>query len=173
MSSLISHLLSFARADKDSADFCKETVNLSELAHSVAGQTAEIATEKQITVTTDIKDGLTVSGDETLLIRMMWNLLENSVKYGKQGGVTSFALQGENGTVVGEITDDGCGIAEEHIEKIWERFYQVNESRSGGGFGLGLSMVRYIVETHGGNVSATSAPGSGSIFTFRLPLKDS
>jgi signal transduction histidine kinase len=171
MSSLISHLLSFARADKGNADFNRETVDLSELARSAAEQAAEIAADKGISVKTDIEDGLTVFGEETLLIRMLWNLLENSVKYGNQGGTTNFTLRGENGTIVGEVKDNGGGVAEEHLEKIWERFYRVDESRNGDGFGLGLPMARYIAETHGGNVSVKSAPGLGSVFTFKLPRK--
>ncbi|MDR0380846.1 MAG: HAMP domain-containing histidine kinase [Oscillospiraceae bacterium] len=171
MSALIAHLLSFARADKGDADIHRETVNLSELARGVAEQAAEAAADKKITVEAAIEDGLIVSGDETLLIRMMWNLLENSVKYGRQGGAAKFSLRGENGSVIGEIRDNGVGVAAEHIGKIWERFYRVDASRSGGGFGLGLPMVKYIAEAHGGGVSAQSEPGAGSVFAFRLPRK--
>ncbi|MDR1620216.1 MAG: HAMP domain-containing histidine kinase [Clostridiales bacterium] len=169
MSTLISCLLSFARADKGGADFHKETVDLSRLARSTAEQAAEIAADKEINVETDIEDGLTVSGDETLLIKMMWNLLENSVKYGRRGGNVHFTLRNENETIIGEIKDDGMGMAAENLEKIWERFYRVDESRSEIGFGLGLPMVRYIAETHGGNVSVKSVSDFGSVFTFKLP----
>jgi signal transduction histidine kinase len=175
MSSLIAHLLSFARADAGGMEMGDEAVDLSGLASSVAEQAAELAASKSIRVEADIEGGLLIRGDETLLIRMMWNLLENSIKYGRQGGVARFALRRENGWIVGEVRDDGIGIAPEHIEKIWERFYRVDESRSGGGFGLGLPMVKYIAEAHGGSVSASSwdegGGGPGSVFVFRLPQK--
>jgi signal transduction histidine kinase len=169
ISELISHLLSFARADAKDATVSKETLNLSELARATAEQVSETASPLGITVETDIEDGLAVSGDETLLIRMMWNLLENSVKYGRNGGTTRFTLRDEGNFIVGEVKDDGVGIALEHLEKIWERFYRVDKSRSGGGFGLGLPMVKHIAEVHGGSVSVRSELGAGSAFTFKLP----
>ncbi|MDR2356230.1 MAG: HAMP domain-containing histidine kinase [Clostridiales Family XIII bacterium] len=171
MSALISQLLSFARADKGGADIRMETVDLSGLARGVAERAAEIAKDGGITVHADIEDGLTVTGDETLLISMMWNLLENGIKYGKPGGTARFTLRGEKDAVVGEVRDDGIGIAAEHLEKIWGRFYRVDKSRSGDGFGLGLPMVKYVAEAHGGGVSAKSEPGVGSVFTFKLPGK--
>jgi signal transduction histidine kinase len=169
MSELITHLLSFARTDAKDAAITRETMDLSGLARSVAEQAAEIAEPLGITVEMDIEGGLTVSGDETLLIRMMWNLLENSVKYGRRGGTTRFVLRSKGDLIVGEVMDDGIGIAPEHLEKIWGRFYRVDESRSGGGFGLGLPMVKHIAEAHGGNVAAKSDPGVGSVFRFDLP----
>jgi signal transduction histidine kinase len=171
MSALISHLLAFARADKGNAQIEKEIVDMSGLARSTAEQAAEIAEAAQITVEADIEDGLSICGDETLLVRMMWNLLENSIKYGRRGGTSTFTLRSENGFVVGEVRDNGIGIAAEHRDKIWGRFYRADESRSGGGFGLGLSMVKYIAEAHGGSVSVRSELGLGSVFVFRLPQK--
>jgi signal transduction histidine kinase len=169
ISELIAHLLSFARADAGNAPIIRETLDVGELARGAVEQIAEIAEPLGITVEAKIGDGLLVSGDETLLVRMMWNLLENSVKYGRRGGTTRFVLRGEGDCVVGEVGDDGIGISPEHLEKIWGRFYRVDESRSGDGFGLGLPMVRHIAEAHGGSASVQSAPGFGSVFAFRLP----
>jgi signal transduction histidine kinase len=169
ISELIAHLLSFARADTKDATIAKETLNLSELARGAAEQAAEIADPLGISIKTDIENDLAVSGDETLLIRMMWNLLENSVKYVRQGGTTIFTLRAKDNLIVGEVKDDGVGIAPEHLEKIWERFYRVDKSRSGGGFGLGLPMVKHIAEAHGGAVSVRSDLRAGSVFSFKLP----
>ncbi|MDR0434464.1 MAG: HAMP domain-containing histidine kinase, partial [Gracilibacteraceae bacterium] len=171
MAALIARLLAFARADAGRAEISKETVDLSELARGAAEQAAEIAAAKRITVAAAIEADLLVTGDETLLVRMMWNLLENSIKYGKEGGATEFSLRSENDLIVGEVKDDGVGIAAAHIGKIWDRFSRVDEARSGDGFGLGLSMVKYIAGVHGGGVAAESEPGAGSVFTFRLPRK--
>ena len=69
-----------------------------------------------------------------------------------------------------EISDDGIGISSEHIDKIWTRFYQVDPSRNSNGAGLGLSMVKWIVEAHNGNISVTSEVGKGTVFTIQIPL---
>ncbi|MDR2493115.1 MAG: HAMP domain-containing histidine kinase [Coriobacteriales bacterium] len=169
VSTLIAHLLAFARADSNGASAHMETVNISELARSAAEQASEIAQVSGITLEADIEPGLKVFGDETLLVRMMWNLLENSVKYGNMNGVTTFMLRSDKDHIVGTVTDNGIGVAEEHLDKIWERFYRVDQSRSTDGFGLGLPMARYIAKAHGGSILATSTPGLGSVFTFKLP----
>lgn len=173
MSALIAQLLTLARADRAEEKLQLELIDLSELASLVAEQAAEQAVKKGITVETDIEPALLFRGDETMLMRMLLNLTENGVKYGKPGGKLSVRLSRSGGWITGEVSDDGIGIAPEHLPHIWERFYQADPARSAAseGTGLGLSMVKYIVEAHGGRVSAVSAPGAGSTFAFRLPTK--
>ena len=74
-----------------------------------------------------------------------------------------------NNKIIGKISDNGIGISEENIEKIWKRFFQADPSRTGENAGLGLSMVKWIVEAHKGTISVESELGKGSIFTFELP----
>ena len=107
-----------------------------------------------------------------MLMRMLLNLTENGIKYGRPGGHLRVRLsQTADSCVRGEIQDDGIGISPEHLPKIWDRFYQVNPSRSSSdsGVGLGLPMVKYIAEAHGGSITAESREGEGTTFIFTLP----
>lgn len=172
MSALIAQLLTLARADRGQTKLNLETVDLSQLTQMAADQMEELAARRGILVETRIQPGLRLQGDETLLLRMLLNLMENGVRYGKEGGRLAIRLTGRPGQIVGEIQDDGIGIAPEHLPHIWERFYQADEARSASreGAGLGLSMVQYIVQAHGGAITAESTLGAGSVFTFVLPV---
>lgn len=173
MAALLSQLLMLARADKGRQAVQRERVDLSELAQMVAETEAEQAAARNITVETDLEPGVMVQGDETLLMRLLINLTENAIHYGRPGGRVKLTLRRQEGEAVGTVEDDGIGIAPEHLEKIWQRFWQADPARSGGGAGLGLSMVRWIAEAHGGRVTVESEPGKGSRFTFFLPCKKS
>lgn len=172
MSALIAQLLTLARADRGQTKLNLETVDLSQLTQMAADQMEELAARRGILVKTRIQPGLRLQGDETLLLRMLLNLMENGVRYGKEGGRLAIRLTSRPGQIVGEIQDDGIGIAPEHLPHIWERFYQADEARSASreGSGLGLSMVQYIVQAHGGTITAESTLGAGSVFTFVLPV---
>jgi signal transduction histidine kinase len=174
MSGLISQLLTLSRADRGHEKLNLETLNLSELAEMAAEEQREAAKGKGIEIRTNIAPGLRVRADETMMLRMLVNLVTNAVTYGRPGGHVAIELARNGGEIVGSVSDDGIGIAAEHLARIWERFYQVDPSRAAGrgGVGLGLSMVKWIAEAHGGRVSAASKPGEGSTFTFVLPMAD-
>lgn len=171
MSALISQLLTLARADQGRLNLEKEPIDLGELTQMVAAQTEELAAAKGIRVECRADAGLWVQGDETMLVRMLLNLTENAVKYGREGGFVRITLSRQGDCLEGRVEDDGIGITPQQQERIWERFYQADPSRSPsqGGVGLGLPMVRTIVQDHGGRVWAESRPGGGSVFLFRLP----
>ncbi len=101
----------------------------------------------------------------------MVNLLDNAVRYTEHGGITLGAAA-EDGAVALWVEDTGIGIAEEHLDRVFERFYVVDPARSRelGGTGLGLAIVKHIAALHGGRVDVVSRPGQGTRFTFRLPL---
>ena len=171
MSALIGQLLTLARADQGRLNLEKEPIDLGELTQMVAAQTEELAAAKGIRVECQADAGLWVQGDETMLVRMLLNLTENAVKYGREGGFVRIALSRQGDCLEGRVEDDGIGITPQQQERIWERFYQADPSRSPsqGGVGLGLPMVRTIIQAHGGRVWAESRPGGGSVFLFRLP----
>ena len=171
MSALIGQLLTLARADQGRLNLEKEPIDLGELTQMVAAQTEELAAAKGIRVECRADAGLWVQGDETMLVRMLLNLTENAVKYGWEGGFVRITLSRQGDCLEGRVEDDGIGITPQQQERIWERFYQADPSRSPsqGGVGLGLPMVRTIVQAHGGRVWAESRPGGGSVFLFRLP----
>ncbi|WP_300278280.1 HAMP domain-containing sensor histidine kinase [uncultured Subdoligranulum sp.] len=171
MAALLSQLLMLARADKGRQVVQREPVDLSELVEMVAETEAEQAEARNITVQTELEPGVMVQGDETLLMRLLINLTENAIRYGRPGGQVKLTLRRQDGEAVGTVEDDGIGIAPEDLDKIWQRFWQADPARSGGGAGLGLSMVRWITQAHGGRVTVQSEPGKGSIFTFFLPCE--
>ena len=174
MSVLISQLLTLARADNGKQKLQYELVNLSELAEIIAEEQSLAAEEKGITLQTDISPEILMRADETMMMRLFINLISNSITYGKPGGHTRITLSADEKEITGSVADDGIGIPAEHLDKIWQRFYQVDPSRtsgSGSGSGLGLPMVKWIVEAHGGQIGVSSRPGEGSVFTFRFPKR--
>ncbi len=171
MSGLIAQLLTLARADQGQHKLNLELVNLSELCELVADEQREVAAEKGIVITTAIVPDLLLHGDQTLLMRLLINLVTNGITYGRPGGTLFVELKQDGDRFVGQVRDDGIGIAPEHLAHIWDRFYQVEAARSpsANGVGLGLSMVKWIAEAHGGSVDAQSQLGIGSVFTFIFP----
>lgn len=130
------------------------------------------ARDKGLTLAFEAGTGpFAVSGDSFKLEQMIINLLDNAVKYTEKGGVT-VRLAADKGLAVLEVEDTGVGIPEEHLPRIFERFYVVDKSRSRslGGTGLGLSIVKHIVLLHKGEINVESEPGRGTKFSLRLPL---
>ena len=101
---------------------------------------------------------------------MITNLIVNSVKYGKEYGETIVRFTESNDLIKIEIADNGIGISQEHLPRLFERFYRIDKSRSReqGGTGLGLSIVKHILEAHGQNINVTSTAGEGATFSFML-----
>ena len=171
MSRLLAQLLMLARADANKIQFEIEKFDFSELAEIVLEETEQLAADKNITVKSDIEPDVEVEGDQTLLMRLLLNLLDNAVKYTGKGGEVAFTLRKTADSFICAVRDTGCGIAPEELPKIWRRFYQSDGNRGQSGAGLGLSMVQWIANLHGGTVSVESTPGEGSTFTFTMPLK--
>lgn len=173
MSEMISQLLFLSRADQGRMKIQKEPVDLSELTEMTAEEQQLLADDegRGIRICCDIQPDIVAEIDETLYIRMLVNLISNAVFYGKENGHVWVTLRCSNGRVTGTVRDDGIGIAQEDLEHIWERFYRADSSRTGDGHsGLGLSMVKWIAEVHGGRAEVRSRPGEGSTFSFELPV---
>lgn len=169
MSKLLSQLLLLARADRNSQKLTIETLNLSELTEMVALEQEERAKEKNIQFHMELEPQVLFCGDELLLMRMLVNLMENAVRYGKEGGNVWVTLERKEDGIRGSVRDDGVGIAKREQARVFERFYQVDPSRHGEGAGLGLSMVKWIVQAHGGSIGLSSEEGKGSSFEFYFP----
>ena len=172
MSRLISGLLTISRMDKNTIQTTFEEVDVSELLEFVCDEQEEIHTES-IKLLRQIDEGICARADRLLLIRLCINLISNAYSYGKDGGTVNVSLKSDLNTLTLSVSDDGIGIPPEHLPKIWERFYRVDPSRSentNGSMGLGLSMVKWIAECHGGSVSVTSVTNAGSTFTFTMPI---
>ncbi len=129
------------------------------------------AESANIRITVDPPSGLLLDGDATLLVTALSNLLDNAVSYSQPGSPVSVSRRLESGFVEIAVTDRGLGIAPEHQERVFERFFRIDQarSRSTGGTGLGLAIVKHVAANHGGAVTLWSKPGTGSTFTLRIP----
>ncbi len=163
MSGLINDMLAFARLERGAEAIKLEPLNLSECVSAVCEDMALIG-ENNITLKFEVEPGIIINGNFELLTRMTVNLISNAYRYGKAGGNIEVTLRSENDSARLSVEDDGIGISENDIGKIWDRFYRGDASRSSGGTGLGLSFVREIAEIHSAEISVYSELGVGSKF---------
>lgn len=169
---LLAELLSLARSDNEKTILEKESFDLAELTEMVIEEKKELAAERNIDIRLIGDKAVTVYADQTLIMRVLINLITNAVKYGKDGGFIEVSVHknGEDGAVC-RVKDNGIGISESDLLKIWDRFFRTDTARTfdeNGSFGLGLPMVKSIIETHGGTVKASSVLGEGSTFEFTI-----
>lgn len=129
-----------------------------------------VADGKNIRLEAEVPDELYVSGDKRKLQRMVTNLLENAIKYTESGGVVAISARMEGGRVRMDFSDTGMGISPADLPKIFDRFYRCDSSRSQQGSGLGLSLVKAIIDAHGGDIRVKSKLNEGSTFSVFLPL---
>jgi two-component system phosphate regulon sensor histidine kinase PhoR len=119
------------------------------------------------------QNAVLVEGDPFRIKQVVLNLVDNSIKYGKEKGEVKVVLEKDKEHVLVSIKDDGPGIAHEHLNRIFDRFYRVEKSRSKerGGSGLGLSIVQKVLEAHNSKINVTSKIGKGTTFAFKLRAK--
>ncbi|WP_037346165.1 sensor histidine kinase [Sciscionella sediminilitoris] len=168
---LVNELISLSRLQGAERLPELQTVKVDEVVHEALHRAALAAESHQITMTTDEDSGLTVDGDHSLLATALANLLDNAIAYSPEGSGVSISRRESGGYVEIAVTDRGIGIAREHQERVFERFYRVDKARSRatGGTGLGLAIVKHVAANHGGSVRLWSQQGTGSTFTIRIP----
>jgi len=169
---LVEDLLNISGFESQRAQLEFAPVGLRDLADAVIEELAPQAREKNMTVAVEMPDALPfVRADRERLRQVFTNLLDNALKYTPDGGRVGVSARLAGEEIECCVSDNGPGIAAEHLPRIFERFYRVDKARSRelGGTGLGLSIVKHIVQAHGGRVWAESAPGQGSRFCFTLP----
>ena len=164
MAKLINDMLDFTRLELKSDRYTTEPLDLTKLVSSVCEDMALIR-ENNITLTCEAQENVTLLGNAQLFARLLTNLISNAYRYGKENGHIFVSLKTEQDKILLTVEDDGIGIAKDDLEKIFRRFYQADNSRTGAGTGLGLSMVREIAKFHGGEVFVESELGVGSKFT--------
>ena len=169
--SLINDIVSLSRLDEADAPRQWEEVELYSLAEEIIGRLSRTAEEKSVTAEL-IGEQVTIFGDSTILSEVLYNLCENAIKYNKEGGRYTVRISHIPMKAVITVTDTGIGIPDEHIDRIFERFYRVDKSRSQKikGTGLGLSIVKHGVAYHKGNVRCVNSE-SGTVFIVELPVK--
>ncbi|MDT8305224.1 MAG: ATP-binding protein [Anaerolineae bacterium] len=170
MTRLVNDLLLLARADVGSLPIAQEVVALDTVLLDVYRQVKTL--DPKVNVHLQEVDQVQVLGDADRLKQLVLNLVDNAVKYTPAGGEVSIDLTKDGGYAQLKVRDTGIGIAEEDIPFIFDRFYRVDKARTRahGGSGLGLSIARWIVDVHGGDIDVSSQVGAGTTFTVRLPL---
>lgn len=169
---LISDLLALARTDENQVLLERELVRLDLLVADVAATTEPLAAERGITFEVLAHQPATVLGDEVRLIQVIMNLIDNAVAYTNAGGKVTLEVVVKYNNAFLMVRDTGIGIAKEHLDHIFERFYRVDpaRSRAAGNTGLGLAITEWIVLAHGGKISVESEVGKGTTFTVMLPI---
>lgn len=160
----MSNLSSAPRSDR---------IELAPLVEEIITDLTPLASQNDITMEQDC-DNVVITGSDALIYRLVFNLIENAVKYNRRDGSVSVSVHKENSDVVVRVSDTGCGIPEEYRESIFQPFFRVDKSRSRqmGGVGLGLALVHEIAVLHGGSVRAEPGNKSGTVFIVTLPAGD-
>jgi signal transduction histidine kinase len=166
MTRLIENLLTLARAD-GGVRLRQEPVDLTTLAESVCRQATALHGEREISVAGT--PARPVAGDEDLLRQLVWILVDNAVKYTSPGGRVWLAVTQRGPGVLLTVADDGVGLPAGAEQKIFDRFYRADPSRSGAGAGLGLAIAAWIVREHGGTIIAANNDRGGATFSVELP----
>lgn len=172
MTNLIEKLLYLAKADQGKQQLHKSTLSLAPFMETIFKETRMIAPQHQITLMAN--DSAIVEADSVALKQMLRIFIENSIKYTPSGGTISFASELSEHHIEITIADTGIGIPYEDQDKIFDRFYRVDQSRSKntGGTGLGLSIARWIAEQHRCSIAVSSSLGKGTIITLRLSKQE-
>jgi two-component system, OmpR family, phosphate regulon sensor histidine kinase PhoR len=173
MARLIDDLLSLSRVELKEHVAPEQRINITNVVRQVMNSLLPIAQERGVQIKPDIPtEPIEVLGDNDELIRVFENLIDNAIKYGASGKRVDVTIAKVEEEAVVTVRDYGPGIAREHLPRLTERFYRgdVKESRAMGGTGLGLALVKHIVNRHCGTLVIDSKPGEGAYFTVGLPL---
>ena len=171
LSRLVDDLLNLARADSGRVTLQAQDFYLNDLLADCCRSAQALANARGVALACHAGGDAPLHGDEELVRRMVMNLLDNAIRYTPPGGKVHATLEEDGSAFRLRISDTGRGIPPEAAQRIFERFYRVDEARSrqDGGFGLGLAIVKWIAEAHHGAVELASQPGAGSDFTVTLP----
>ena len=177
-SSTIDDLMELSRIELG-GDRVSEPVRLADVVRAAVDRVTQLAGQREITILATgaglggVGLPITVAGDRPQLVSAVGNLVENAVKYSERGGNVKVRVESTEGWLEISVSDEGVGIPQRDLSRIFERFYRVDRARSRetGGTGLGLSIVRHVATNHGGEVVVTSVEGQGSTFVLRLPAQ--
>ncbi|HLH52512.1 MAG TPA: HAMP domain-containing sensor histidine kinase [Verrucomicrobiae bacterium] len=169
MLSMLNALMDITEAETGMMKLQRDSLDLCQIAREVADLYQYVAEEKQITLETDLPAPCEAKVDRTRMRQVFANLLDNAIKYTPEKGRVIIRIRCEEKHAVAIFEDTGIGIPEEERDKVWQRLYRGDKSRSQRGLGLGLSLVKAVVEAHGGTVEVSSEVNRGSVFTVRLP----
>ena len=167
MHSIIAQLLALTRGYEGKYRLEREEVPLRDMVADVLAELTEEAAANEISLTEQVPEEIRLSADQSLMTQLLLNLVENGIKYGKPGGTVAVRAAEQDGHILLTVRDDGIGIEEKDLPRIFDRFYRADRARDRSGSGLGLSIVKWIVELHGWSIQAASKPGQGAVFTIQ------
>ena len=172
LSAIVSDLLTLVQMDSQNVKLTRENLSIAQLIKENAHRLQPIADQKGQTIQLSLTDPCDMYADKSKLNQVIYNLMENAVKYTQNGGQIKVGLQRQGRDARFTVTDNGPGIPKENLPHIFDRFYRVDKARSRekGGTGLGLSIVHQLVLLHGGAISVESEEGKGATFIVELPL---
>lgn len=175
MSRILEDLLALAKSEAKDFHLEIEEFSLSDLMQDIYIHSKTLAEPQKhlILLRLQVDSEIHIWGDQIQLYRMLLNIINNSIKYTRPGGIIEISLAVDQSNALINIKDSGVGIPEEHLSHIFDRFYRIDAARNreDGGTGLGLSIVRAIVDGHGGHIEVSSVVDEGTTFTITLPLK--
>jgi two-component system phosphate regulon sensor histidine kinase PhoR len=171
MHHLINDILELSSIESGKITIEPKRANLSKLTDDVFTNLSTKAAEKGISLVNEVPPETFVFADAARLEQMLTNLIDNAVKFNREGGSVSVGHAPADGNDIISISDTGEGISSDHLQRIFERFYRTDRARSReiGGTGLGLAIVKHLARLHGGEISVTSTLGKGSVFSIELP----
>ena len=173
LAQLTNELLALTRIESGAETFTLKTQSPAELLAECARRMGPLAARAQVALLVDPTDAPEVRADAERVAQVLANLVHNAVKFTPPGGSVRLGAAREDGRVAFSVADSGVGIERRDLERVFERFYKADRSRSGGGTGLGLAIAKHIVQAHGGRIEARSdGPGRGATFRFTLPLAE-
>jgi two-component system phosphate regulon sensor histidine kinase PhoR len=173
LAQLTNELLTLTRIESGSETLRLATQSPAELLEDCARRMGPLAARADVALLVDPGDAPAVRADAERVAQVLANLVHNAVKFTPAGGSVRLSAAREEGRVAFSVADTGVGIERENLERVFERFYKADRSRSGGGTGLGLAIAKHIVQAHGGRIEARSeGPGRGATFRFTLPLAE-
>lgn len=173
MTRLVNELLVLAKIDKIRS-IENKTENISEIAYNVIENLEAIADQKGVSLIFENEKNIFADVDADRFYRMIYNVVENGIKYTPSGGSVKLTLDSDDKNVYITISDTGIGISQETLPKVFERFSRGDTARSQktGGFGLGLAIVKEIVDLHKGHIDVKSTVGEGTVFYITIPVKN-
>ncbi len=170
MHRLIDDILELSAIEAGNVKVRPETVQLYALVEDVSSGLSASAAARNITVRNLVATEVKVFADPHRLVQMLTNLIDNAIKFNREGGTVSIKYSGDDGDRI-SVADTGEGIPAHHLDRLFERFYRADRARSRelGGTGLGLAIVKHLAKAHGGEVTVESRFGEGTQFTIELP----
>jgi signal transduction histidine kinase len=170
---MLKTLMDISEAETGTMKLNRDTFDLVGLTRDVLELYSIVAEEKKVTLSQNTPVPVELNADRVRIQQALANLVDNAIKYTPEGGKVDVTVGAEAGLAVVQVRDSGMGISPEDQPRIWERLYRGDKSRAQKGLGLGLCLVKAVVEAHKGTVTVSSEPQKGSLFTIRLPLNTS